>query len=276
MTKRMIKKILGVVGLILLIIIIYHFLFGRFFPWSPIKSGYKQLPFSKAVVILPENQSLPEGFRNINKIVSETEQFHRLKFNKNVKIILPKTHSQYTKFSGKKEAVACAYTGTVIYLSPMIKKKNRNLINLLKHELSHCILFQQIPFFNPLKKQRPGWLVEGLAIYYGNSLDYYKGEEFLRLAVDKGYFLNILNPDEEAKKIPGEYIYKFMYAEFRHFIEYIVDKYGIESLLKYMKMVIRKPDLEKELFYQVFNVELEKIADDFKNDVLEKKWPNFI
>ncbi len=111
---------------------------------------------------------------------------------------------------------------------------------------------------------------EGVAVYSRNPHDYYVGEEFIKLAVGQGYFFDDLNQDPALIKIPKEYRNKFIYAEYRSFIEYLVDKHGIDKLRKYLKEVINRPKMEKELFKQIYQVELSNMIFDFKEAILMK------
>ncbi len=266
----MVKKMIMVMALFLVIGLCFYQLFwGRLFPWSPMKFDYLQLNTLKATIILPNNFSLPEKLQNIDNLFTEVEQFHQLKFNKRVTIILPKTINQFTGFTGQKSAVACSLqTGTVIYLSPKIFDEKRDIAAILKHELSHVILYQHTSFFKSYKI--PRWLNEGVAIYSGNPRDYYEGMEFTELVVNQGYFFDILSPGQTVKKIPQEYRNKFIYAEYRSFIAFLVEKYGIGKLQNYLKSVIVHPELERAIFKRIYRIELPEMLISFREEVFRK------
>lgn len=259
----MTKKLITTIVLVLIIGFCLDQLFwGRLFPWSPLKIGYRPIQTAKATVILPNTVQFPKELQNINQLFSQVEQFHQLRFTKRVAIILPKNFSQFIKFTGQTGVACSLQTGTVIYLSPKIIDEKRDMAVILKHELSHIILYQHTSFFKSTKI--PRWLNEGVAIYSGNPHDYYEGEDFSKLAVGRKYFFDILNPDQAVKKIPRKYRNKFIYAEYRGFIEYLVNQHGIEKLRKYLKEVINQPKMEKELFKQIYQVEFSNMVLDFK------------
>ena len=271
MKKKIIKRTAGILGIMIVLFVVYHVLFGRLFPWSPIKFGFKQVHFKKATVILPEEISLPKEFEHIDDFLVEAEQFHQLQFQKPVKVILPKTHSQYTRFSSVK-ALACALqSGTVVFLSPDIPKEKRNRVDLLKHELSHVLLFQHTGMFKSFKL--PDWFQEGIAIYYGNPRDNFIGEAFTKAAVDDGYFFNILNAKEEIQKIPLTYRYRFLHSEYRCFMAYLIETFGIDKVREYMRALLKVPEDEFPLFRRIFDVEFQEVLDTFSKEVLTKRWP---
>jgi hypothetical protein len=253
----------------IVLFVIYHFLFGRLFPWSPIQFGFKQVHFSKVIVILPKESSLPKELENIDDFLFETEQFHQLQFQKPIKVILPETHNQYTRFSSAR-ALACALqSGTIVFLSPDIPKEKRNRVDLLKHELSHVLLFQHTGIYKSFKL--PDWFREGIAIYYGNPRDNYVGEAFTKAAVDEGYFFNILNAKEEIQKIPLKHRYRFLHSEYLCFMEYLIETFGIDTVREYMKSLLKAPEEEFLLFRQIFDVELQEVLETFSEDVLTKQ-----
>ena len=272
MKKTIAKGIAGILGITIVLAVIYHLLFGRLFPWSPIQLGFKRVHFAGAVVILPQKAALPEELENIADVLAETEQFHQLQFQKPVKVVLPETHTQHTRFSSAR-ALACALqSGTVVFLSPNIPRENRNRADLLKHELSHALLFQHAGLIGSFRL--PEWFREGIAIYYGNPRDGFVGEAFSKAAVDDEYFFNILNAKEEIRKIPLNHRYRFLHSEYRCFMEYLVEMYDIDTVREYMKALLKAPEEERPLFRQVFDVQLQEVLDTFSEDVLTRKWPH--
>lgn len=270
--KRLVlRSMAAIVPSFTMAVIIYAVLFGPLFPWSPIKIGYDTQGFSRATLFFPKNTPLPCECREIDRLMKETEEFHKLKYSQNVVVFFPRTKKQYKRYTFHTAGACALKTGTAIYISPLMKETGRDVVGILKHELSHAILYQNTTYLKA--REIKNWLEEGLAVFYGNPHDYYEGEQFLEVAVDSGYFFNVLDYEEKTERIPEEYRYKFMYAEFRFFTEYVIDKYGYDLLLDYVKKHIKEPDMEKELFYQVFDIELKDVVRNFQNDVMGRKWP---
>ncbi|HPO13078.1 MAG TPA: hypothetical protein PLI09_06500 [Candidatus Hydrogenedentes bacterium] len=253
--------------------LVYHLLWGRLFAWSPVKLGYKSLPFQRADIILPNDWSLPPELQNADGIFADCENFHGLRFNKHITIILAKTPEVARRCSGVRGAACAFQTGTVIFLSPTkILANGRKLTDQLKHECSHALLDQNTSLYCGFNI--PEWFFEGLAIFYGNPHDNYTGNTFLELAVDRGYFFDVLGPYDTLKKVPEQYRYGFKHSEFRCFVEYLAAKYGIKTILAYAKDLIQDPWAERALFERHFNKKLETVADEFRKEVYARQWPS--
>ena len=76
----MIKKGLIALFSIAIIFIIYLFIWGILFPWSPIKFGFNNIDFNNASVLYPKNILLPNEYRSLDRLMTETEKFHKLKY----------------------------------------------------------------------------------------------------------------------------------------------------------------------------------------------------
>ncbi len=267
----MIKK--GFIALFfsVMMLVIYSLIWGILFPLSPIKFGFTKIIYNNASILYPKEMLLPDDYRSIDHLMNETEIFHRLGFKKKVTVIICATKSQYKRFSTQRSPLCTMATGTIIYINPTIKDTNRDIQSFLKHELSHALIFQNTTFLKTFKIKR--WIREGLAVFYGNPHHYYQGEEFLRLAVHEGYFLNFLQNNEAIQQIPKEIRYLFEYAEYKYFIDYLVTHYGLNLFLEFINQYIVEPDSEKELFKQIYPLELWEIFQKFEFDVKTKKWP---
>lgn len=278
-TKRILLKIhkaawYGAGATLLLVVtgLIYMLLWGRLFPWSPVKLGYRQVSFSKAVVVLPKNWEVPAELRDFDSLFSDCERFHTLSFKKRIMIILAKTQEHAHRFGGTDSAALALETGTVIILVPdKIETNKRKLVDQLKHECSHALLFQNTSLFNAFRI--PEWLREGLAIYYGNPRDNYVGESFIKLAVDDGYFFDVLGPYDSLRKVPDSFRRGFRHSEFRCFVEFLADGYDINTVTRYARDLIHDPKSEQPLFRKHFGMDLDVAAREFQREVLTKKWP---
>jgi hypothetical protein len=219
-TRRTVWRVAGVMLFILATGLVYHLLWGRLFAWSPMKLGYHHQAFSRATIVLPGDWDLPAELRNVDEILADCERFHALQFSKHITIILARTPEAAYRYSGTRGAACAFQTGTVIFLSPTkIQANGRNLVDQLKHECSHAVLDQNTSLYRAFNV--PEWFREGLAIYYGNPHDNYTGATFLELAVDRGYFFDVLGSYEELKRVPEHYRYGFKHSEFRCFVEYL-------------------------------------------------------
>jgi hypothetical protein len=271
---------------IVLVVLVYGFLFGPLFPYSPVKFGFSKLELKRGTVFYPKETVLSRDYFGLDSLISETEAFysssssflfdqtfsfrkrkslvHKLQFKKKVKVIVCATKGQYKRFSTQSAHACAIQTGTIIYINPSIKNTGRDLTGFLKHELSHAILYQNTSLFKAFKLKR--WLVEGLAIYYGNSHHYYRGDKFRKLAIDEGYFFNLLDDKAEPENIPGDIKHLFIYGEYRAFMEYLIKTYGLETILKYTAEYIKAP--KKKLFKTLLGISLDEAFARFREEII--------
>ncbi|VFQ47427.1 hypothetical protein [Desulfoluna butyratoxydans] len=271
----MIKK--GLIGVLFLVLsgVVYLFLWGFLFPWSPVKPGYAHEGNARWSVYYPEGTALPDDYGHIGDLMEETEAFHHLAYTHPVKVILCATSAQYRRYSTQRSHLCTMGTGTVIYVNPTVKETKRDIRSFLKHELSHALVFQHMTLPHAFKLKR--WIREGLAVYYGNPHHYYQGDAFLSLAVDKGYFFDFTGDDGENPSlighIPADRRYLFEYAEYRCFVDYLMTHYGSERFFAFLNLDMRAPEAENEAFRQVYEVELSAVFQQFKQEVMARHWP---
>ncbi len=94
------KLIIGTV-LLIIAVIIYSFLWGRLFPFSPIIIGFEQKEFNKAIIYYRKDTDISK-FIIIDSLTNEVEDFHQLKLKKKVKIFIFNSDKEYTRHTGKK------------------------------------------------------------------------------------------------------------------------------------------------------------------------------
>lgn len=277
------KLVLGVVLFFFVLILCFSFLSGPLFPWSPIKIGYDSEDFQRATVYFTDGTGCPDDCTFIDDIMEDVERFHGLKFKDRVKIIFcdswglfhrGRFHSLGMRQSGPLATAMGA--GTVIYFSPGLKGSGRNLRNLLKHELSHCVRYQYTPLLNVPKyfgaSGELHWLDECVAVYYGNASDYPDAKEFRKLAVEKGYLFRITDK-AAAEKIPIKIRHMFRYAEYNFFFTYLLSKFGKDAVMDYVRKTMKEPQRSDELFKALFDVTFMNVVKDFEQAVLRGTWP---
>lgn len=80
------KLIIGTV-LLIIAVIIYSFLWGGLFPFSPIIIGFEQKECNKVIIYYRTDTDISK-FIIIDSLINEVEDFHQLKFKKKVKIFI--------------------------------------------------------------------------------------------------------------------------------------------------------------------------------------------
>ncbi|MFH1313498.1 MAG: hypothetical protein ABIJ00_09795 [Candidatus Eisenbacteria bacterium] len=269
MRKRLVMTAwLAVVGLAIL-----QFPYGRLFPWSPVKPGYVEIPFAKVLLVAPKGFMIEEDLADIDGIVRDVESFHGLEFRKPLRVILTGSTSDRWRFTWTRGAgLYASRTGSVVALpSALPQSEGGNFLGLLRYGLASAILFQNTSFSG--RSMLPKWLVEGLPAHYASPGEDNTRQEFLRLAVDESYYFDIPGADYQIQRIPAKARDGFVAMEYRYFLEYLVDRHGIDRVMEYARRLLEEPGLAGPLFHQVFGVYLGHAADGFKQVVLSRDRP---
>jgi hypothetical protein len=103
------------------------FPYGPLFPWSPVHPGYVSQRFARADVLYPSGTTLPDAYRQIDSLIAESEQFHRLPMPHRMTVIACRSWEDFHRFvphirSHGVAAVTLA-PGAVIYVTPKIAEK---------------------------------------------------------------------------------------------------------------------------------------------------------
>ena len=265
------KKIIIGTVLLLIAVIIYSFLWGRLFPFSPIIIGFEQKEFNKAVIYYREGTNVSKCI-TIDSLMNEVEDFHQLKFKKKAKIFVFNSDKEYTRRTGHKTRfIAFPLYGRVFVSAKAKKESEEGKIHMdvyLKHELSHSLLFQNMSLYHSC--HFPCWLLEGIAVYSADQrgVDGYFTKEETLDKIRKGYFLNpdewgTLSRKKGVKKFSLPNKYWFIYSEFACLVEDLIQNYGKEKFLQYMTELFEEKN-DKKVFQRIFGIEFNEYVDNFK------------
>ena len=276
----------GFTGL-MLVIIIYGFFFGPLFPYCPIKPGFNAVTQGRFTIYYPKKDKIFPEYKDIDGLMTEVEQFHKLTFKKKVRIVICATKGQHKRFSMGGGHANTIQTGTVIYIAPSLwevgyppelamdgeklnllppaKEGSRPVMEFIKHELSHAILYQNTSLWKALKIK--SWLEEGLAVYSGNRNHYYQGKDLELLAIDQHNFFDIFNDKAIPPHIPREILHTFRYGMFCAFIDYLITIYGLDTVLDFVHAYIQAPEQESDLFNAHFGLMPEEALKQFQTQL---------
>ncbi len=282
-TRRVLKwaAALGVAAVAA--VFVYALLFGPLVAFGPFKFGFEELGLARCSIYYPRGATADPAYSKIDDLMAEVERFHGLNFNRRVRVMVCATDSQYRRLSRAGGSASTAPTGTVIYIRPSISETTypprvehqdgkltllppatpgkRDLPSFLKHELSHAVLYQNTALWKAMHVKR--WIEEGLAIYFGNSHHYYGGEELRSLAISDGFWFDLTNEDAEPTGIPNDIKHFFSYGLYCNFVHFLMDSYGRDAVLGYVRDYIQAPGKEETLFRARFGVSLPEAVERF-------------
>jgi len=253
------------------LLLVYLFLFGRLFPFSPIIIGFEKKEFDKAIIYYHQTDNLNE-FLSFNDVIEGVERFHRMKFKKKVKIFLTESDKEYKRYTGTTARFVTQPIEGRIFISNRAKTEYRNekiqFYTYLEHELSHSILYQNMSFIRSLSY--PTWFMEGFAMYSAKQVgtDGYYSYQQTKEKISEGYFVKpedwgtiISKKGESVINCKLENKYWFIYSEFALIINDLVIQFGEDQVIDFLEKSLHETD-----FYKLFNTTFGQSFNDYIND----------
>lgn len=252
---------------------------GPLFPWSPVRPGYAAETFPGATVVYPRRSGMPDAYRRADRILADVARANRLAFREPVTIVVTDDWTLFNRggllrWDRRPLPVlgAALQTGTVVYLSPLALEPGRDREAVLRHELTHALMFQQMPLPRTFALVRLDWFEEGLAVHAGNSGDYLDDASWARLARHPGYRFGPAG-DPELRRVPVEMRGSFRLAEYRVFIQYLVEIRGPGRFFAFRDDVLRDPEAVDRAFVRSFGAGFAEVVAGYEQAVRAGAWP---
>jgi hypothetical protein len=276
----MLKRILRAGAAFLALFVLSHAsVSGALFPWSPVRPGYAAERFDGATVIYPKRVGLPAAYRDADAILAEVARANRLPFREPVTIVVTAEWGLFnrgtllgTRARPLPVLGAALQTGTVVYISPLAREPGRDLRGVLKHELTHAVMFQQMPLRRTFALTPLDWFEEGLAVHAGNPGDYMDDARWARWARHPGYRFGPWG-DGELRRLPEELRGVFRLSEYRVFMEYLVDRHGPDRFFAFRDAVLRDPAAYDAAMARTLGAGFAESVAGFEAAVRAGAWP---
>jgi hypothetical protein len=270
MNKIIIRNIVIAITAIAVVSLIYLFLWGKLFPYSPIIIGFSKHELSNSIIYVQNGSSYSE-LKKIDDMIPEVENFHELKFVRKPKIYIFSDKDCYLRRTVTK-ARFFAYPYGSMVISPLaIKEAAEGKISLeiyVRHELSHVLLLQDMSLLTAYRSPKWQWLAEGVAVYSTQQMgtSWYPGKEETLALIRKGNFMppeffKTRKEDQVLLNVP--YRVTFMYSEFACIVDYLITMDGKEKFLDYLKRSLKNGDHAKA-FKDVYGIDFNNFLLDFK------------
>ncbi len=272
MNRIKIKALIIAIIAIVVVALSYLLLWGKLFPYSPIKIGFSKHELSNVIVYVQHGTEY-KNYKIFDTYLPAVENFHELRFKKKPKIFIFRDRDSYLQRSTTK-ARFCAYPNSSLVTSPWaLKEAEEGKISLeiyLKHELSHTLLYQHMGI-KAAYIYYPRWLLEGIAMYSANQMgtSWYPGKAETYEYIRQGNFMpphyyNTSKEDQVSLKVENRIA--FIYSEFGFIVDYIIITYGKDNFLKYMKRLFTESD-HNRVFKDIFGIDFESFVLNFKKSV---------
>ncbi|HEX2202444.1 MAG TPA: hypothetical protein VHG91_04060 [Longimicrobium sp.] len=274
------KRLARAAALLVVLFVLSHASFrGVLFPWSPVRPGYAATAFPGGTIVYPARGGLPAAYRDAGALLDEVERANRLAFRKDVTVVVAGDWGLFVRGSllgwkGRPLPVlgSALQTGTVVYLSPLAREPGRDMAGVLKHELTHALMFQRMPLRRTFELVRLDWFEEGLAVRAGNPGDYFDDAAFARWAAHPGYRFGPWG-DPELERLPEALRGVFRLTEYRVFIDFLVDRYGEDRFFAFRDRVLADPARHEAAFAGVLGTRFADAVAAFEAAVRAGAWP---
>lgn len=274
MTRKKKIRIL-IIGLFVTIfsVLTYELLWGKLFPFSPIIIGFTKYEQPHSSIYVQDGGDV-SNLTRIDTLIPIVEDFHELKFLYKPKIFIFRDSISFIRHSLSK-ARFCVYPNGRLFISPWALKEDKegkiSLEIYMRHELSHSLIYQNADLINAFRY--PQWLMEGIAVYSTNQMgtSFYPSKEETYRYIYQGNFLQPLDfktENEDKTILNVEYRITFMYSEFACIVDYLIETYGKEKLLIFMKKLLKESDNDK-VFKEVYKIEFSQVIQNFRKQVIE-------
>ena len=273
------KLICGAV-LLIIAVVIYSFLWGRLFPFTPIIVGFEKCEFEKVIIYFHDNDDILD-FEIIDSLIYKTEKFHQMSFNRKVEIFICHSEKEIRRLAGSGTRFNTHPVYGRIFISGKANNERKegkiHLDIYLKHELSHSLLYQNMSLFSALTF--PGWFMEGVAVYSANQMGfggYYSKEQTVN-KMKEGYFIepedwgtNISSQGKSVTECSLENKYWFIYSEFGFIIDDLIQTYGKTKFDRLLKESLSGEDFY-DLFKRIYSKDFSEYMNGFKRKFLTIK-----
>jgi len=272
--KNKYKRIfIPLISLAMVIFIAWLFLFGKLLPYSHLLPGFEKNELENIIIYYQKGSEF-QGITGVDTLITGVEKFHELEFKGKPELFLFRDSISYIKHSPSK-ARFCTFPNSRIFITPWaMSEAMEGKISLeiyLRHELSHSLIFQHTGFLGAMKF--PAWLLEGLAMYSSNQMgtSSYPDKNETYSLIARGNFMppaayKSRKEDNIRLDVPDRI--NFIYSEFACIVDYMIENYGKEKFLDYIKTLIEEHDHDR-VFKQVYGFEFEILLSDFRKLINE-------
>ena len=267
--QNIIKMTIALVAITAVCIATYLFLWGKLFPYSPLKPGFTKHELSN-VIIYEQHGATFDDYAVVDSYPPTVEKTHKLRFLRKPVLYIFRDKGSYLRRSMTK-ARFYAYPNGGLAISPWAlleaQEGKISLETYLKHELSHVLLYQHMGLLAAYL-YFPRWLLEGIAMYHANQMgtSWYPGKKETYSCISRGNFIDPRDygtAREREAPLNVRYPIAFIYSEFGYIVENIITNYGEHKFAQYIKRLYSTSQHDR-VFKEVFGIDFDNFLLDFK------------
>jgi hypothetical protein len=268
------RVVLFAIAIALLTVFCQQLLWGKLFPYAPIKIGFTKHVLQH-VILFTQNGADASICETIDARISDIEHFHGLRFLHKPEILVFQDSLSYLSHAITK-ARFCAYPNGDIVVSPWaVREAQQGTISMetyLAHELSHSLLYQHMSFMTAYFFF-PRWLLEGIAVCSVNQMgtSWYPSKSQTYEYIRQGNFMPPKYFDTgQEDQVPLNVPYRstFAYSEFACVVDYLKEAHGSDKFAGYVTQLLDSSSPE-QVFHDVYGNDFETCLQDFRRHVQE-------
>lgn len=252
----------------------YLFLWGKLFPYSPIKLGFSEHDLSNIIVYVQHGDKF-DDYRMIDSCPPAVEKSHELKFRAKPIVYVFRDRGSYLRRSVTKARFYAYPNGSLVVSPWALQEAREGKISLeiyLEHELSHTLLYQHMGILSAYAGF-PRWLMEGIAMYHANQMgtSWYPGKKETYFCISRGNFIDprdYLTAREERAVLDVKNPIAFIYSEFGCMVDDLITSYGKERFMHYVRRLSSVSSHEK-IFREVYGIDFDNYLQDFRKRASE-------
>lgn len=266
--RKRIRNIVVIALLVLLTACSQQLLWGKLFPYSPVKLGFAEHELANVIVYLQEGSTY--AYKRIDDLIPVVEERHGLRFARKPEVLVFCDSSTYEERSTTR-ARYCAYPNGSLVVSPWaVEEAAAGKISMeiyLTHELSHILLYQHMGTINAYFCF-PRWFLEGIAVYHSHQMgtSWYPSKSETYEYIRQGNFVPpkwFGTKREEEVGLTVPYPSTFAYCEFACIIDYLIDRFGRERFAEYQAELLDGHDSDS-VFKEVYGLDFDAFTQDFR------------
>jgi hypothetical protein len=235
-----------------------------------VKLGYRATQHARGIVYVGKNAEPYGDYTQLERMMSEAENFHQLRFRRRLRVIECKDWASCERgvpWLNVHSLGGVTLWGDAIYITPKLKEKNFHADEFLRHELSHALIGQNTTMLNVYRLGRQPWFYEGLAVSFGAQHDYLSRAEVLETIQTTG-----VAPYLDPAQAPAEWNARLAYPLQRYFIEWLKAACGAEKFQQFLTRNITAPDEWRATFAAVFEQSFTAAAARYEQALRSGAW----
>lgn len=254
---------------LLLAALVWCALYGPLLPWSPWKPGYTQFALLRADIATPAGRPAPQAYRHVDEYIAYVERELQLPLHRRLHVMLLKDWAALPRvipFYSARPGAVTLETGAEIYVTPRLDEKGYDHGEFLRHEITHALIRQNSPAWNYHRLSDSSWIFEGYPVWVSRPKSFLTPAEFLERAKSEPLALLFLTP--ATSKLD----YRFAYVAWRNFLEYLSQRHGHPSVVRYLHGVMEDRSRVEPLFAELFGNPLAARVEQFQSELRDGRF----